>query len=79
MEQVRIAFKVLDSDECTPPSYKKVRCHMVFDVKQDLTRNCRLVAGGHLVDLLDVQACSSTVKSASVQLLHAMPHKAGLE
>ena len=51
---------------------------MVFDVKQDLTRKGRLVAGGHLLDLFDIQVYSSTVKSISVQLLHVISHKAGL-
>ena len=31
--------------------------------------------GGHLVDILDM----STVKSISVQVLHVISHKAGLE
>ena len=52
---------------------------MVFDVKHDLTRKCRLVAGGHLVDMLDIQVYSSVVKSISVHLLHVISHKANLE
>ena len=53
---------------------------MIFDVKQDLTRQCRIVAGGHLVDMLDIQVYSSTAKSISVQLLHhVISHKANLE
>ena len=59
--------------------WQRTSLHMVFDVKQDLTRKCRLVAGGHLVDMLDIQVYSSTVKSISVQLLHVISHKANLE
>ena len=59
--------------------WQRTSLHMVFDVKQDLTRKCRLMAGGHLVDMLDIQVYSSTVKSISVQLLHVISHKANLE
>jgi hypothetical protein len=77
----------LDCFEFHPEGYHKTlgegwqrtSLHMVFDVKQDLTRKCRLVAGGHLVDMLDIQVYSSTVKSISVQLLHVISHKANLE
>jgi len=60
-------------------TWQKTTLHMVFDVKQSLDRKCRLVAGGHLVDMMDIQVYSSTVKSISVQLLHVISHKAGLE
>ena len=60
--------------------WQRISFHMIFDhVKQDLTRKCRLVAEGHLVDMLDIQVYSSTVKSISVQLLHVISHKANLE
>ena len=59
--------------------WQRTTLHMIFDVKQNLQRKCRLVAGGHLVDMLDIQVYSSTVKSISVQLLHVISHKANLE
>ena len=59
--------------------YQKTILHMVWDVKQDLRRKARLVAGGHLVDALDHDIYSSTVKGISVRLLHVIAHKAGLE
>jgi hypothetical protein len=31
-----------------PPDYKKIPCHMIFDVKHDGRRKARFVAGGHL-------------------------------
>ena len=52
---------------------------MVFDVKHDLRHKARLVAGGHLIDVLDNQVYSSTVKSISVQLLHLISHQMKLE
>ena len=60
-------------------TWQRTMLHMVFDIKQDLTRKCRLVAGGHLVDMLDIQVYSSTVKSISVQFLIMISHKVGLE
>ena len=59
--------------------WQRTTLHMVFDVKQSLQQKCRLVAGGHLVDMMDIQVYSSTVKSISVQLLHVISHKANLE
>jgi len=61
-------------------TWQKTTLHMVFDVKQSLDRKCHLVAGGHLVDMMDIQVYSLTVKSiGSIQLLHVISHKAGLE
>jgi hypothetical protein len=51
----------------------------VFDVKQDLCRKARLVASGHLVDALDHDIYSLTVKGISVKLLHVIAHKANLK
>lgn len=45
---VKVAFQLLDDDEKPPPGSKEIRYHFVFDVKFDLTRKARCVAGGHL-------------------------------
>ena len=37
-------------DTKIPHGYKKIRCHMVYDVKHDGRHKARLVAGGHLTD-----------------------------
>ena len=51
MKAVRIAFKLLDSDEKPPPGYQFMTCHMIFDIKLDgFKRKARLVAGGHMTD-----------------------------
>ena len=69
MEQARIAFKVLDSDECAPPSYEKIRCHMVFDVKiERFKRKARVVAGRHVVDTPPFMACSSAAGRDSIRI-----------
>jgi hypothetical protein len=33
-----------------PNIYKKIRCHMIYDVKYDGRHKAHLVAGGHLTD-----------------------------
>ena len=59
--------------------WQSTTLHIVFDVKHDLRRKARLVAGGHLIDIADTPVYSSTVKSISVQLLHVISHKANLK
>ena len=45
---------------------------MIFDVKTDLRWEARLVDGGHLLELLDTEVYSSTVKGISVKLLNVI-------
>ena len=64
MTNVKIAFKFLDKGAPPPVGYKGIRCHIIFDVKMDLTRKARFVAGGHMTDPLsflleDQQECDS--------------------
>eukprot|EP00557_Chaetoceros_sp_GSL56_P014026 CAMPEP_0176478512 /NCGR_PEP_ID=MMETSP0200_2-20121128/1227_1 /TAXON_ID=947934 /ORGANISM="Chaetoceros sp., Strain GSL56" /LENGTH=1865 /DNA_ID=CAMNT_0017874457 /DNA_START=317 /DNA_END=5915 /DNA_ORIENTATION=+ len=60
--------------------YQSTRLRMIFDVKADtLRRKARLVAGGHLLDVVGIDVYSSTVKSISVKLLHVIAHSAKLE
>ena len=47
LKGVRVAFKVLDDNESVSPGSKLIPYHIIFDVKFDLTRKARLVAGGH--------------------------------
>jgi len=48
MSGVSIAFSCLDEGKTAPPGYQYIQCHMIFDIKMDLTRKARLVAGGHM-------------------------------
>ena len=45
MKNVGIAFKILDEDESVPVGFEHIFCHMVMDIKSDMSRKCRLVAG----------------------------------
>ena len=49
MDNVKVAFEILDDNETVPRDHQFVRCHMVFDVKmEDFPRKARFVAGGHM-------------------------------
>ena len=50
MANSRIAFEVLGEGECAPVGYTQITCHLIFDIKMDLTRKARYVTGGHLTD-----------------------------
>ena len=38
MKNVEIAFKFIDNGEPVPIGFKRITCHLIFDVKFDLTR-----------------------------------------
>lgn len=65
----KIAFKFLGRDAPPPVGYKRITCHMVFDVKFDLTRKARYVAGGHLTDEPSTMSYASVVSRDSVRIL----------
>ena len=48
--------------------YTEISCRMIFDVKMDLTRKCRLVAGGHMTETPSCLTYSSVVARDSVRL-----------
>jgi hypothetical protein len=69
MNNVRIAFKILNSEEAIPPTYQEIRCHMIFDVKmEDFLRNAQLVAGGHTADAPRVMTYASVVSRESARI-----------
>ena len=70
--------------EFKTPGYKPTRDYqyaplrMVFDVKADLRRKARLVAGGHVIDASCFYTHSTVVKGVSIRLLHVIAHRDGL-
>jgi hypothetical protein len=78
MERVGIAFEFIEN--WTPEQvrqglargdfvgYQEIDCHMVFDVKMDLTRKARFVAGGHTTETPLSLAYSSVVSHDSVRI-----------
>ena len=68
MKNSRVAFNFLDRYNHAPVGYKKIKYHQLFDVKMDLTRKSRYVAGGHLTDPLFSMNYESVVCCVIVHL-----------
>ena len=49
--------------------YKHIDCHMIFDIKMDLTQKARLVAGGHQTDPPKESVYSSIISKDSVRII----------
>ena len=52
-----------------PPGYKKIRVHLVVDVKHDGRHKARLVADGHLTDIPLESVCSGVVSLRGLRLI----------
>ena len=69
LDKVRVAFKLLENNDPVPVGSKLINYHFVFDVKMDLSRKARLVAGGHLnKDVPRHTTYSSVVSRETVRL-----------
>lgn len=68
MKNVDCAFKFLDLDAPAPKFHKFIILHMIFDVKMDFSRKCRLVAGGHMTNPPTSMTYSSVVSRDSVRI-----------
>ena len=79
MKTVGKAFRILDEGALPPPGYTDIKCHMIFDVKQDFTRKARLVAGGHMTDPPSSITYASVVSRESVRLAFLIAALNGLE
>ena len=68
MKNARCAFDLLSRDSRPHVGYKRITCHIIFDIKLDLTRKARYVAGGHLTDPPISMTYSSVVTRESVRI-----------
>ena len=77
MGNVEIAFRkheghtpdqVRNGEAKSLTGFIEIKCHIVFDIKLDLTRKCRFVAGGHLTEAPACMTYSSVVSRESVRL-----------
>jgi hypothetical protein len=68
MKNNAIAFQFLEPDEHIPVGSMWIPCHMIFDIKLDLTRKARFVAGGHWTDTPTQLTYSSIVTRESVRI-----------
>ena len=44
MENVSVAFEILEDGKRPSAAHKKIPFHMIYDIKMDFTRKVRLVA-----------------------------------
>ena len=68
LKNVIIAFKLIKKDEKLPVGSKLIPYHFIFDVKADLTRKARLVAGEHKHNVPTHTTISSVAARDSVRL-----------
>ena len=68
MKNVMPAFQFTE-DGKIPIGYKHIDCHMIFDIKMDLTQKARLVTGGHQTDLPKESVYSSVISKDSVRII----------
>ena len=74
MKNVMPGFEFHDDDKM-PVDYKKIQCHMVFDVKiGDLTRKARFCANGNETDPPKESTFSTVVSRDSVRLYSYWHH-----
>ena len=53
----------------SPPGYKRIICHMIYDVKHDGRFKARFVAGGHLTDIPTDSVYSGVVSLQSLRTI----------
>jgi Reverse transcriptase (RNA-dependent DNA polymerase) len=76
LKKVMVAFEYDESltpeqlrqDKTVYVGFEEIACHMIFDVKMDLTRKARFVAGGHMTEPSASITYSSVVSRDSVHL-----------
>ena len=69
IDKVKVAFALQDDGTPDPVGSKLINYHLIYDVKMDLTRKARLVAGGHLnKDVPKHITYSSVVSKESVRI-----------
>ena len=76
---VKVAFQLLSEDDKLPVGYKEITCHLIFDIKFDLTRKARYVAGGHLTDPPTSITYASVVSRESVRIAFLVAAVNGLD
>ena len=49
MNNVKVALKFIEDGSKLHIGFKKITCHLIFDVTFDLTRKARYVGSGYLI------------------------------
>jgi Reverse transcriptase (RNA-dependent DNA polymerase) len=69
----------LGPDGEAPPGYKKIRCHIIYDVKHDGRHKARIVAGIYLTDPNTESVYSGVVSLRGIRLIVFPAELNGLE
>ncbi len=68
MANVKVVFEFKSRGDSPPVGYKQICCHLIFDVKMDLTRKARFVAGEHMTDPPTTMTYASVVRRDSLRI-----------
>ena len=68
MTNVAVAFHILEHGENEPVGYEHIACHLIFDVKMDLRRKARFVAGEHTTNPPTESTYTGVVSRESVRI-----------
>jgi hypothetical protein len=68
MENLKVAFDILEKGEAPPPGYKKASGHTIFDVRMTLERKARWVKDGHKTPQPNNCTCAGVVSRESVRI-----------
>jgi hypothetical protein len=69
MKNMRIAFKCLNPGEHVPLGYKRMKCHIIFDIKiEDFRRKAHMVAGGHMTSAPTIMTYASVVSHETIRI-----------
>ena len=68
MKNSKVAFSLQPRGASIPVGSTEITCHLVFDIKLDMTRKARYVAGGHLTDVPPSMTYSSVVSRDTVRI-----------
>ena len=68
MENLKVAFDILEDDKPTPHGYTKASGHLVFDVRMTLERKARWVKDGHRTPEPSYSTYAGVVSRESVRI-----------
>jgi len=74
MENVRIAFDIMDLVAPTPVGYTKIPLQKIFDLKIDFTRKAQVVGCGHIINTPTELAYSSVIARDSNNICFGLLH-----
>ena len=68
MQNSGIVFRLLERGERPLPGHKEITCHLVFDIKLDMSGRARYVAGRHLSSVPTYMTHSSVISCDTVRI-----------